>query len=469
LKRIAIVGGGIAGLSAAYDLREARQTGARIEFHLYEASSRLGGVISSSKVNGTVLEFGPDSFLSEKPAALQLCRELGLEVDLIGSNDSARKTYILVDNKLVPLPDGLMFLVPTRMRAMARSKLFSMGTKVRMALETFRPPSRNRGDESVASLIARHYGQQAVDRLADPLLSGIYGGDATQLSAQAVLPKLVEMESRYGSLTRGTLEEARKRRIAAADMGPAGRVPRATFTTLRGGMQQLTDRLAVLLEGWRVHLETPVLSIERGPTGWSIRSRSGEQEYDSVIFAIPAWACAPLLTPVDATLGAELGKIPYTSSITVNLIYDQTSLGRLPEGFGFLVPAAEQRNLLALTFAHRKFLGRTAGGKAVLRAFLGGAGKDALLDEPDAAIEAMVRSDLRDILHVNHEPELVQIRRWPRAMAQYAVGHKDRQRKIQERLATLPGLHLVGNAYDGIGISDCIRLGRQAAKRVLTL
>ncbi len=480
--RTAIIGGGIAGLSAAYELEKARKAGAAVEYTLFESRDRLGGSLASEIVDGTVLEGGPDSFLSEKPAAAELCRELGLGEQLTPSNDAARKTYIVVRNRLVPLPDGLMFLIPTKLIPTALTRLFSPMTKLRMGLELLHPPRPSDHDESVAALVERHFGKEAVDRLADPLLSGIYGGDATQLSARTVLPRLVEMETQYGSLTRGMLAAHRQMRARmAAARAAAGTsraegkerpMPRGIFTTLRGGLQQIVDALEALLEPAWVRCSTPVSALEKTAEGWRVTSGGQTELYDAVIVASPAWAAGMLLGPVDNTLGEELGGIPYSSSITVNLVYDEMQLGPLPEGFGFLVPAIEGRSMLACTFVHRKFLGRTATGKAVLRAFLGGMKNEALLTETDEALVARVRRELTEILgkktiSPDARPEHTQVARWQRAMAQYAVGHQERMQRVQARVAGLQGLKLVGNAYDGIGIPDCIRLGRQAARELV--
>jgi protoporphyrinogen/coproporphyrinogen III oxidase len=471
--RTAIIGGGIAGLAAAYELERVRATGTAVDYTLYEAGPRLGGVIASRIVDGAVLELGPDSFLSEKPAAAELCRELGLGADLIGSNDSGRKTYISVRGRLTPLPDGLMFLVPTKLIPTAMSRLFSPRTKMRMALELLLPPRTSGEDESVAAMVERHFGSEVVDRLADPLLSGIYGGDAAQLSSRAVMPKLVEMESEYGSLTRGMLAANRRMRARMKaqrnDWAAGGERPaqRSVFTTLRGGLQQLVDALEAKLDAGAVRLSTPVSALVKLADGWRVETAAGVSVYDSVIVATPARTAGALLKPADAELGEELGAIPYSSSITVNLVYDEVKLGALPEGFGFLVPTSEGRAMLACTFVHRKFLGRTPAGKAVLRAFLGGVRNEALLDESDEALVGRARRELGEILRGTGlargvEPEFTQVSRWRCAMAQYAVGHQRRARRIAERVGRLDGLRLAGNAYDGIGISDCIRLGRQA-------
>jgi oxygen-dependent protoporphyrinogen oxidase len=319
--------------------------------------------------------------------------------------------------------------------------------------------------------VKRHFGQQAVDRLADPLLSGIYGGEATQLSARAVLPRMVELEAKYGSLTRGMLAGMKARKMAAAlaaeesEDGEAP-APPPLFTTLRFGLQQMVDALVARLDAGRVHLHAPVLGVERDGDGWLVDAAGMVERFDAVIVATPAWAAAEVLRPVDGALSEALEEIPYSSSVTMNLVYDGADLDPLPEGFGFLVPASEKRALLACTFLHRKFRGRTAAGKSVLRAFLGGAHNATLLAEPDGRLEELVRKELFEILRISAVPEMVEVRRWPRAMAQYSVGHAERQRRIQERVAALPGLRLVGNAYDGIGISDCIRLGRLAAREL---
>ena len=487
--RIAIAGGGTAGLAAAFELEKARAAEAAVDYTLFEERPRLGGSLASEMVGGAVLERGPDSFLTEKPAAAELCRELGLGGELIPSNDAARKTYIVVRNRLVALPDGLMFLVPTKLVPAALTPLFSVRTKARMAMELLHPPRPAAGDEPVAALVERHFGREAVDRLADPLLSGIYGGDATQLSAQTVLPRLVEMERQYGSLTRGMIA-AHKRMRAMAKNSPkrseqqraeergskgareGGNSGAAIFTALRGGMQQIVDAVAARLDPANARTGTLVRAIAKTESGWSVAAGAGRQDFDALIMAAPAWAAAGLLAPVDAALASDLSGIPYSSSITANLIYDEARIGALPEGFGFLVPAVEGRSMLACTFAHRKFLGRTPPGKAVFRAFLGGMRGEALLAESDDALLATVRREMSEILGATTfpaaaEPEHAQVSRWRRAMAQYAVGHKERVQRINARVAALPGLRLAGNAYDGIGVPDCIRLGRKAARELV--
>jgi oxygen-dependent protoporphyrinogen oxidase len=471
--RTAIIGGGIAGLAAAYELEKARKAGDGVEYTLFEAQERLGGALASEIVDSTVLEQGPDSFITEKPAAAELCRELGLGDELTGSNDAARKTCVVVHNRLVPLPDGLMFLVPTKLIPTALTRLFSLRTKIRMGLELVHPPRKpdnGDADESVATLVERHFGAEVVDRLADPLLSGIYGGDAVLLSAQTILPGLVKMESEYGSLTRGMLAAHAKMRVRAAGRQQAAKPP--IFTALRGGMQQMVDALETRLKPAWVRRSTPVSALEKVDSGWMVSSNGATELYDTVIIALPAWAAGKLLSPVDAELSEKLNAIPYSSSITINLVYDEAKIGRLPEGFGFLVPASESRAMLASTFVHRKFQGRTPPGKVVIRSFLGGIRNEALLDESDEKLVAIVRRELSEILGkktigLDVEPEHAQVSRWRRVMAQYSVGHKERSERIATLVHALPGLRLAGNAYEGIGVPDCIRMGRRAARELV--
>src|SRR5579871_4219399 len=288
--RTAVIGGGIAGLAAAYELERARAADATVRYTLFEARERLGGALASEIVEGTVLERGPDSFLTEKPAAAELCRELGLGGELIPSNDAARKTYIVVRNRLVALPDGLMFLVPTKLAPTAMTRLFSLRTKIRMGMELLHPPRARDEDESVAALVERHYGAEAVSRLADPLLSGIYGGDATQLSARTVLPRLVEMEKKFGSLTRGMLAPHKKMREMAKKSSESQKRGAPIFTALRGGMQQLVDALLARINPASIRTDTPVNSISRGREGWRIESKGDIEHYDGLIMAAPAWA-----------------------------------------------------------------------------------------------------------------------------------------------------------------------------------
>jgi oxygen-dependent protoporphyrinogen oxidase len=490
-QRVAVIGGGISGLAAAYTLARARHAGAPIEEMLIEASDRLGGVIRTETIGGFVIEAGPDSFLAEKLQAAALARELGLGGDLMGSNDHVRRTYILHRGRLVPLPDGLMFLVPTRLWPMVTTRLLPLSTKLAAVRELFSaPPDGGRDDESVASFVGRHFGQAMVENIADPLLAGVYGGDSAALSVRSVLPRFWEMERRYGSLTRATLKALRQRREAgtnsnnssypdSAGTGTTAFRKLPLFMTLREGLQQMTERLALHIEKSRVFLGRRAVALELSPGGAGRTADSCLRRFrilceggitydaDAVILAMPAHANSRVVSSLDPSLSELLGGIPYSSSMTVSLGFDEDARTGLPAGFGFLVPRKERRRMLACTFVHNKFRHRAPDGKALLRCFLGGSRDADALGLSDAEVVSVVRQELREILNFTAEPLFCRMHRWPSSMAQYPVGHRERVNAIEQRLEHLPGLYVSGNAYSGIGISDCIRTGRGATERAL--
>jgi oxygen-dependent protoporphyrinogen oxidase len=464
MNRIAIIGGGISGLSAAFYLEKARAEGTDLEYTLFEASQRLGGCMSSDRVEGCLVEAGPDSFLTEKPWAVALCKELGIADQLIGSNDSQRKTYIVVHGRLVAMPDGLMFMVPTQLMPTALSPLFSWSTKLRMLQELLHPPRPMQDDETVAQLVERHFGAEVVDRLADPLLSGVYGGDAGKLSARAVLPRFVEMEEKYGSLSRAMLA-AHNKMLAQRKQ----QAPRPLFTSLREGMQQMVDAIVARLRPESIRLRQHVQRVyENG--GWRVSiEMNGDEQFDSVIVAAPANVAGVLLDGVDQGLARNLLDITYSSSVTVTLGYYKQQLTTLPPGFGFLVPRSEGTRMLACTFVHNKFPHRAPEDKGILRCFLGGARDEAVLGLNDEEMLETVHRELRDIVRLEAQPIFARVYRWREAMAQYEPGHIARVEQIEKRVAEIPGLALAGNAYHGIGVPDCVRSGNEAANKVVQL
>ena len=462
MKRIAIIGGGISGLSAAFTIAEKRQSGTPVEYVLFEAAPRLGGVLVTDHVDGCLVEAGPDSFLTEKPWAADLCRKIGLADQLIGSNDSERKTYIVVKNKLVVMPDGLMFMVPTKILPTVMSPLFSVGTKLRMAAEWFHPPRKASSDETVAQMVERHYGSEMVDLLADPLLSGVYGGEATELSVRAVLPRFADMESKHGSLGRAMLSSRKK--MAAAAKGPS----RPLFSSLKDGMQQMVDALVARLDPAVLRVSSPVTFLLRQAGAWTVSAGYQTDQFDAVIIAAPAHSAASLLEAADENLSRDLGGIDYSSSVTVTLGYDEAVRRSLPPGFGFLVPRSAGRRMLAATFVHNKFPHRAPDNRALVRCFLGGARDEKILASSNEEILQIVRNELRDIVALNAEPLFARVYKWRSAMAQYSVGHLERLGRIQALCQKLPGLALAGNGFNGIGVPDCVRSGAEAAGKILS-
>ncbi len=461
MKRIAIIGGGISGLSAAYTLEEKRQSGTPVEYVLFESGPRLGGVLVTDHVDGCIVEAGPDSFLTEKPWAADLCRKIGLGDQLIGSNDSERKTYILAKGKLVVMPDGLMFMVSTKIMPTVFSPLFSVRTKMRMAAEWFHPPHKASADETVAQMVERHYGSEVVDLLADPLLSGVYGGEASQLSVRAVLPRFADMESKHGSLGRAMLSARRK--MGAAAKAP----PKPLFSSLKDGMQQMVDALVARLDADSLKVSVPVQSVIRQDDGWTVCAGYQTDHFDAVIIATPGQAASFVLEAADANLSHELREIKYSSSVTVTLGYDDNVRRTLPPGFGFLVPRSEGHRMLAATFVHNKFPHRAPDNRALVRCFLGGARDEQILQASEKAILEIVRAELQKIIGLNVDPLFARVYKWKAAMAQYSVGHLERLQRIETLRQKLQNVALAGNGYNGIGVPDCVRSGAEAAGKIL--
>lgn len=465
-RRIVVLGGGISGLSAAFHLAEVRRAGAVIEEYLVEAGPRLGGSLRTERVDGCLVEAGADCFLTEKPDARELCERLDLQEQLVGSNDRKRRTWILHRGKLAPLPEGFEFLVPTRPASVLRTPLLSWRDKWALATEPFYRGRATAEDESVAQFVERHFSRGLVESVVEPLLSAVYGGDPEQLSAAAVLPRLVEIEKRSGSLVRG-LRQAARRRTAEQ-----GTVPRpALFTTLRGGLGTMVEALAARLEKNRVRLGRRARELARratGDAGYRLVFDGGEAlEADAVVLALPGHEAARLVRALDGSLAERLAEIPYSSSMIVALGYAADAIKNLPAGFGFLVPHKEGRRLRACTFVGQKFPHRAPPDRVLLRCFLGGVRDAAVLELSDAEATATVRGELRDILGITAEPRFTRIYRWPQALAQYTVGHARRLDAIRQRLGEHGGLFLCGNGYQGIGVPDCIRSGRAAAEDCL--
>lgn len=440
--RAVIIGAGISGLSAAYYLNKSG-----IRATVIEKSPHFGGVIQTEIRNGCVLEAGPDSFLAAKPAALELIRELGLQDEVIDSNDRLRTIYILRNGKLVPMPPGLMMMVPTRMWPMVRTPLLGWRTKIRMALELLRRPQSTQPERSVYEFLVDHYGEEANDYLAEPLLAGVYGGDPRELSASSVLPRFVELESRYGSLTRGAL--------AAHPPKTAG----SLFKTLKGGLAQLINALAPSADSIRGEVET----IEKSNGAFRVRVNGNWIDAGQVILAVPAYRAGSTLRQIHGNLADLLESIPYSSSLTLSLAYRKSDLARDLLGFGFLVPRQERRHVVACTLVHNKFPFRAPADMLVLRCFMGGGS----LSESDAALEQIAREELERILGFTAQPLFTKIARWPQSMPQYTVGHAQRVKQIEEHVQAIPGLHLAGNAYNGVGIPDCVRIAKQVTSSIL--
>ena len=461
--RLVVVGGGITGLAAAHRALElARERRIALELTLVEARERLGGTIATERAGGFLIEAGPDSFLSEKPWALALCRRLGLEDRLARTDDRYRKVFVWHAGRLHPLPDGWELLAPTRLAPFLSSRLFSWPGKLRMAFDLVLP----RGiadDESLGAFVRRRLGREALERVAQPLVAGIYTADPDDLSLTATMPRFAELEKQERSIILG-LRRARRRALETGVSGARW----SLFVTLKEGMEDLVAALATRLQPGTVLLKQRVAGVERRGDRWRVATAEGaDLDADRVIVATESHAAARMLRYVDPTLATLLAEVPYASSATVTLGYRRADVPHPLDGFGFVVPHAEKRALLACTFSSVKYAGRAPEGDVLLRAFVGGALNEAVLELDDAPLVMRARAELREALGITAAPALARVFRWPKAMPQYHVGHLARVETIERRAGALPGLDLAGGAYRGVGIADCVRSGEAAAERAL--
>jgi len=461
--KLVVVGGGITGLAAAHRAVElAHEQSTELDLTLIEARARLGGTISTERVGGFLVEAGPDSFLSEKPWALALCRRLGVEDRLVRTDDRFRKVFVWRAGRLHPLPDGFQLLAPTKLGPFVRSGLFSWPGKLRMALDLVLPRGVS-DDESLGAFVRRRLGREVLERVAQPLVAGIYTADPDDLSLTATMPRFRELERRERSVILGLWRANRK----APQAGTSG-ARWSLFVTFQHGMEELVTTLASRLPPGTTLFKHRVDGIERHGHGWRVLSVEGAAvEADRVIVTTEAYTTSRLLRYVDPALATLLGEIPYASSATVTLGYHRGDVPNPLDGFGFVVPRTERRAVLACTFSSVKYPGRAPAGHALLRCFVGGALNESILQLDDGALIAGARDELRQALGVTATPVLTRVSRWPKAMPQYHVGHGERVETIERRAAAIPGLHLAGGAFRGVGIADCVRSGEAAAEQAL--
>ncbi len=477
MRRIAIVGGGIAGLAAAYELELERKRGADLDWQLYAASNRLGGIVETTRhttdTGDFVLEGGPDGWVSEKPWARDLAIELGLESSLIPSNDATRKTYILIDNKLQPMPDGMRMMVPENLATLEASPLFSAEARAAYAAELTRANELKStapdADESVASFVLRHFGDEVLAKIGAPLLSGVFGGDVERLSVRSVMPAFVTMEREHGSLIAALQAKSKAR---------GNRPQQPIFTSLRYGLGTLVEALIAKLPAERLHLNRSALSLKREGNTWCLRTSApsdrgiagkSKRHFHHILLATPIDATRLLLEPRDPEAAAL---IPQSASSAVLAAFcwpaETAASFSVPGGFGFLVPQSvdQQHQILAATFVDQKFPHRVPDGGRVLRVFFGGPSADALAPQSDEAIAAAAFAQIDKILGSLPLPDaaLTTVHRWPRSLPQYEVGHLERIAELDQRIAALGGLTLLGNGYRGVGLPDLIRDARAAVR-----
>ncbi len=466
-KRIAVIGGGITGLAAAHHLLEsAKRLDLPLEVTLHEAGDHCGGAIRTVKRDGFLLELGPDNFITNKPGATSLCDRIGLGDQLLATHEKHRRAMVVHRGRLTPIPDGFELMAPRNLYAMARSPIFSWRGKLRMWMERFVKARRDVEDESLESFVVRRFGREALDRLIQPLIGGIYTADPKTLSLRATVPRFLDMEAEHGSIIRAMRHE-KKQRQSAAKTGDGG-ARYSLFMTLRDGMQALPDRLAQLL-GDRIQRNHPLQSIERSGTRYRMIFADGSvQEADGVIFTTPAHVTARLLAGFDAPLSQSLGAIEAASSAVVIAAYRREQVAHPLDAFGFVAPAVENRSIIAGSFSHVKYPGRAPEDHALLRAFVGGAMQASLLERSDEEMIAMVRREFEELLGVKGAALFAVVQRWPRSMPQYRVGHVKQVAAIRALASRHEGLELAGASFDGVGIPDCITSAEAAAQRLVS-
>lgn len=479
-RRVVVVGGGIAGLSAAHAaVARGREKNVPVAVTLLEASDRFGGNVQTVREGGFVMDPGPDSWVVTKPHASALARELGLEGQLMSTNPANRRYFIAWGDRLHPVPEGLVLGVPTRIGPLVRTSLFSWAGKARMGLELFVPRRAFDGDddEAIGAFATRRLGREAAERLVAPLLGGISGGDASDISVRASFPMLVAMEREHGSLVRGMLAARKAREKAAASHGAdgasaagkggGGKEPSA-FASLVEGVGALPDAIVARLrrDGAAVRVGAQVEALSRAGAGWVVRVKDAEPiEADAIVVAVPGHEAGRLLDHVDEGVARTLGSITYGTTATVFLGYERAKVAHPLDGVGFVVPRTAGRPILAGTWVSSKWDHRAPEGHVLLRVFFGEASAPGLLERPDADLVGIARTQLRELMGLDAEPVLARVFRFARGSAQMKVGHIPMMRGVRETLAKVaPGLLVAGGGYDGVGIPDCVRQGQEAGR-----
>ncbi|MAG94315.1 MAG: protoporphyrinogen oxidase [Planctomycetaceae bacterium] len=467
--RVAVIGGGITGLAAAHRLLELDPA---IRVSVFESSSEPGGVLQTVQRDGFCMELGPDSMITQQPWGLDLCRRIGFDDELIGTNVAHRQTFVVKKKRLLQLPEGLAVMAPSRVWPMVATRILSPLGKLRLGWEYFLPKRPDNGDETLAAFARRRFGRETFERLVQPLASGIYMADSERLSMRAGFPRFVEMERGHGSLIRAARDQM-KRRASAAQSASTG--PRySLFVAPKRGLRSLIDALITKLPTDCIETDTSVTQIDRpADGGWKVSLSTGEEakvavrEFDAVIVATPAHAAARLLSTVDIPLATSLQKIDYAGCVTISLAFRREQIRNPLDGFGFVVPEIEGSDVLACTFSSVKYAGRSPEGMVLLRAFLGGACRPGVMDRSEGELRELALAELRPLLGISGAPQLDQVTCWSNVMPQYHVHHLDRVEEIEANAAQIEGLELAGNAFRGVGIPHCIHSGEDAAERVV--
>jgi len=460
--RVAVIGGGISGLSAAFRLHELAPDA---ELTLFEARDRLGGILHTLRDDGFLIEESADNYLTEPPTVLQLAERLGIRDQLISTEPSQRRAFVVRQGRLLPVPAGFTLMAPGRLWPILTTPLLSWRGKLRLACERFIPRrGEQEAEESLAEFATRRLGREVFERIVQPLVAGIYSADSRKLSVAATLPRFIDMEREYGSLTRAALAKARARRQSSDESGARY----GMFVTPRDGASSLIEALASHLPSGAIRLSTAVETIEKTEHGWTLSCRDGAQAqpFDAMVLATPAPVTARLLDALDPVASGLLAGIPHASAAIVCLGYRREQLSRPLEGFGFVVPLGERRPIMAASFSSNKFPGRAPNDQVLIRVFLGGALDPERIDQSDEQLQGIAREQLEELIGVSGEPTLSRTVRWPAAMPQYHLGHREIVAEIERHMARHEGLEFTNNALHGVGVPHCIAAGERAAEAI---
>jgi protoporphyrinogen/coproporphyrinogen III oxidase len=477
--KVIIIGAGVAGLGAAMKVRRAADAGQDVDFVLIERDPRVGGKIAGELVDDEhghwIVDGGPDSFLTMKPAIHRIAKLCGIDGDKMPTDESRKLTRILKNGKLYPMPDGVMQFAPTKFVPFATTGLFSWPGKIRAGMDLFIPKKKlapgEFNDETLEHFIVRRMGREILDRLAEPLVGGVHGSNPGEMSLAATFPNLLEMEQKYGNMIRGFLAQRRMAEEMKKKHPPDPKNPKTFFTAFTGGMHELTDAMADTAGRDKIRLGVAVTALSRSEDGkWTATLSDGTVETgDGVIVAVESWAAAPLMRSIDEEIADKLAAIPWGSSATISYAWDEAELNIDTNAFGVLCPAAERSALLAMTYSSTKWPGRAPKGKVLLRAFVGGPNNQTIMQKSDEELAVIVDKELRKLLGIKPEvkPLWTRFYRWQDSMPQYTMGHLDRVDFIEQREKTIPGLALAGGSFRGVGLPNCIESGEKGVTKIL--
>ena len=459
--RITIIGAGVSGLTCAAKLLElSKEKNLSLDIKILDGASKPGGVLSTVEQEGFLLEEGAESFITDKPAALELAKKLGLEGEFIRTNPNLKQSFILKNNKLYPIPEGFTLLAPARLKPLFASPLLSLFGKLRAALEPWVPMRRDPQDESVGDFVRRRLGNEVFERLAQPLLGGVYNADPDDLSLSAAFPRFKEMERTHGSLIRALAS----RPTAAQTSGARY----SLFISFKKGMGSLIQALTAALPSDALKLNHRVQAVRRKDLDqWTLDLGGDTLETDTLVLALPPHQMRPLIGHLDMEWDKLLAGIPAHDSATLNLGFKRDDIGHPLNGFGFVVPSREKKLILGCTFASQKFEGRAPEGMVLIRAFLGASAAESIKDKGEKAVAKEVLEELTPILQIKGQPILKHLAFYSKAMSHFRPGHLSQAARLEDKASEFKGLYLAGNGFKGVGIPDCVAIGQAAAEKII--